>query len=75
MHTDEQAFTYNTVFAYLQHPFVTGEYWESHPLCTSVMVSIRYIIQNLYSFDNLSHTSILVTSGIGKQYGNAWDES
>jgi len=46
MNTDKQAFTYKTIFAHLQHPFVTGDYWESHPISTSVMVSkiaVRYI--------------------------------
>ncbi|XP_075653035.1 mitogen-activated protein kinase kinase kinase NPK1 isoform X2 [Castanea sativa] len=28
----------------LQHPFVTGDYWESHPLSTSVMESVSNIV-------------------------------
>ncbi|KAL4642551.1 hypothetical protein ACB092_02G027100 [Castanea dentata] len=28
----------------LQHPFVTGDYWESHPLSTSVMESVNNIV-------------------------------
>ncbi|KAK9987314.1 hypothetical protein SO802_032265 [Lithocarpus litseifolius] len=31
----------------LQHPFVTGDYWESHPLSTSVMAtSLGVCMQN-----------------------------
>ncbi|XP_030923637.1 mitogen-activated protein kinase kinase kinase NPK1 isoform X1 [Quercus lobata] len=28
----------------LQHPFVTGDYWESHPISTSVMESVSNIV-------------------------------
>lgn len=41
-------------FANLQHPFVTGEYWESHAVGSSVMVrtfAVSYTSLNSYSFD------------------------
>ncbi|XP_041001034.1 mitogen-activated protein kinase kinase kinase NPK1 [Juglans microcarpa x Juglans regia] len=42
----------------LQHPFVTGEYWESQPVCTSVVESGSQMVTPGMNLKNSTNTGI-----------------